>query len=57
MNDGIENSYKLVSALDKFEFRKPKRMEQDMKNQASPSACETVVEEAPKLELKALPSH
>ena len=55
--DGIEDYDELVAALDRFEFHsKPKRLELDMKNRDSPPARPSV-EEAPKLELKALPSH
>ncbi|KAK4724087.1 hypothetical protein R3W88_026866 [Solanum pinnatisectum] len=55
--DGIEDYDELITALDRFEFRSiPKRLELDMKNRDSPPARPSV-EEAPKLELKALPSH
>uniref|UniRef100_M1DQB8 Integrase core domain containing protein n=1 Tax=Solanum tuberosum TaxID=4113 RepID=M1DQB8_SOLTU len=55
--DGIEDYDELVASLDRFEFRsKPKKLELDMKNRDSPPA-KSSVEEAPKLELKALPSH
>nr|ABI34335.1 Integrase core domain containing protein [Solanum demissum] len=56
-SDGIEDYDELVAALDRFEFRsKRKRLELDIKNRDSPPARPSV-EEAPKLELKALPSH
>uniref|UniRef100_M1DYF7 Integrase core domain containing protein n=1 Tax=Solanum tuberosum TaxID=4113 RepID=M1DYF7_SOLTU len=55
-SDGIEDYDELVAALDMFELRsKPKRLELDIKNRDSPPARPSV-EEAPKLELKALPS-
>uniref|UniRef100_M1DU10 Integrase core domain containing protein n=1 Tax=Solanum tuberosum TaxID=4113 RepID=M1DU10_SOLTU len=55
--DGIEDYDELVDALDRFEFRsKPKILELDMKNRDSPPAKPSI-EEPPKLELKALPSH
>ncbi|XP_049383860.1 uncharacterized protein LOC125848070 [Solanum stenotomum] len=55
--DGIEDYDKLVVTLDRFEFcSKPKKHEFDMKNRDSPPA-KPFVEETPKLELKALPSH
>ncbi|KAH0682220.1 hypothetical protein KY289_019972 [Solanum tuberosum] len=55
--NGIEDYDELVAALDMFEFcSKPKKLELDMKNRDSPPAKPSV-EEAPKLELKALPSH
>ncbi|KAK4713802.1 hypothetical protein R3W88_019709 [Solanum pinnatisectum] len=47
----------LVAAFDRLEFRsKPKRLELDMKNRESPPA-RPFVKEAPKLDLKGLPSH
>ena len=56
-SDGIEDYDELVTALDRFKFRsKPKKLELDIKNHESPPA-KLSVEEAPKLELKALPSH
>ncbi|XP_049357604.1 uncharacterized protein LOC125822257 [Solanum verrucosum] len=56
-NDGIEEYDELVAALDKCEYRsKLKKLELDMKNRESPPA-RTSIEEAPKLELKALPPH
>ncbi|XP_049399781.1 uncharacterized protein LOC125863840 [Solanum stenotomum] len=55
--DGIEDYDELVAALDRFEFHsKPKKLELDMKNRDSPPT-KSSVEEAPQLELKALPSH
>ncbi|XP_049394646.1 uncharacterized protein LOC125858920 [Solanum stenotomum] len=55
--DGIEDYDELVAALDRFEFRsKPKKLKLDMKNRDSPPT-KLSVEEAPKLELKDLPSH
>ncbi|KAK4731252.1 hypothetical protein R3W88_024240 [Solanum pinnatisectum] len=55
--DGSEDYDELVATLDRFEFRsKPKRLELDMKNHDSPPTRPSI-EEAPKLELKALPSH
>ncbi|XP_049369182.1 uncharacterized protein LOC125834055 [Solanum verrucosum] len=55
--DGIEDYDELVAALDRLEIpSKPKRLELDMKNRDSPP-FRPCVEEAPKLELKALPSH
>uniref|UniRef100_M1DGD9 Integrase core domain containing protein n=1 Tax=Solanum tuberosum TaxID=4113 RepID=M1DGD9_SOLTU len=55
--DCIEDYDELVAALDRFEFRsKPKRLELDMKNRDSPPT-KPFIKEAPKLELKALPSH
>uniref|UniRef100_M1D846 Integrase core domain containing protein n=1 Tax=Solanum tuberosum TaxID=4113 RepID=M1D846_SOLTU len=56
-SDGIEEYDELVAALDRCEYRsKPKKLELDMKNRESPPA-RLSVEEAPKLELKDLPSH
>ncbi|XP_049414602.1 uncharacterized protein LOC125877313 [Solanum stenotomum] len=56
-SDGIEDYDELVIVLDRFEFcSKPKRLELDLKNHTSPPARPSV-EEAPNLELKALPSH
>jgi len=56
-SDGIEDYDELVSALDRCEYRsKRKKLLLDMKNHASPPARPSV-EEAPKLELKALPPH
>ncbi|XP_049391485.1 uncharacterized protein LOC125855851 [Solanum stenotomum] len=56
-SDGIEEYDELVAALDRCEYRsKPKKLELDMKNHESPPA-RSFVKEAPKLELKALPSH
>ncbi|KAK4706943.1 hypothetical protein R3W88_033504 [Solanum pinnatisectum] len=55
--DGIEDYDELVAALDRFEFHsKPKKLELDMKNRDSPPA-KLSMEEAKKLELKAMPSH
>ncbi|KAK4724068.1 hypothetical protein R3W88_026847 [Solanum pinnatisectum] len=55
--DGIEDYDELVAVLDSFKFHsKKKRLELDMKNRDSPLA-RLSVEEALKLELKALPSH
>ncbi|XP_049393351.1 uncharacterized protein LOC125857760 [Solanum stenotomum] len=55
--DGTEDYDELFAALDRFEFRsKPKKLELDMKNRDSPPA-KPYVDEALKLELKALPSH
>ncbi|KAG5572137.1 hypothetical protein H5410_061903 [Solanum commersonii] len=54
-SDGIEEYNGLVAALDKHEYRsKPKKYELDMKNRESPPTRPSI-EEAPKLELKALP--
>ncbi|KAK4733810.1 hypothetical protein R3W88_008071 [Solanum pinnatisectum] len=56
-SDGIEEYDELVAALDMCEYRsKQKKLEVDMKNHESPLARPSV-EEMPKLELKALPSH
>uniref|UniRef100_M1DY00 Integrase core domain containing protein n=1 Tax=Solanum tuberosum TaxID=4113 RepID=M1DY00_SOLTU len=56
-SDGIEEYDELVAALDRCEYRlKPKKLELDMKTRESPPARPSV-EETPKLELKALPSH
>ena len=53
----IEEYESLVAALDRGDVRfKPKKFELDMKNRESPPAKPSV-EEAPKLELKALPPH
>ena len=53
----IEEYESLVAALDRGDVRfKPKKFELDMKNHESPSAKPSI-EEAPKLELKALPPH
>ncbi|KAK4713472.1 hypothetical protein R3W88_019379 [Solanum pinnatisectum] len=55
--DGIEDYDELVAALYRFEFcSKLKKLELDMKN-CKPPPAESCVEEAPKLELKALLSH
>ncbi|KAG5581373.1 hypothetical protein H5410_052000 [Solanum commersonii] len=55
--DGIEEYNELVAALDKHEYQsKPKKYELDMKNCESPPTRPSI-EEAPKLELKALPPH
>lgn len=55
--DGTEDYEELVSTLYWFEFHsKPKRLELDMKNCNSPPAKKPL-EEAPKYDLKALPSH
>uniref|UniRef100_M1DI46 Integrase core domain containing protein n=1 Tax=Solanum tuberosum TaxID=4113 RepID=M1DI46_SOLTU len=56
-SDGIKEYDELLAALDKFEYRsKPKKLDLDMKNRESPPARPSV-EEAPKLELKALPPY
>ena len=56
-NDCIEEYESLVAALDRGDVRfKPKKYELDMKNHESPPAKPSI-EEAPKLELKALPPH
>ena len=56
-NDCIEKYESLVVALDRGDVRfKPKKCDLDMKNCESPPAKPTI-EEAPKLELKALPPH
>ncbi|KAK4726947.1 hypothetical protein R3W88_031864 [Solanum pinnatisectum] len=55
--DCIEDYDELVAALDRFEFHsKSKRLELHMKNRDSPPVKPSI-KEAPKLELKALPSH
>lgn len=55
--DSIEDYDELVEALDRFESRsKPKRLELEMKNCASPPA-KPFIDEPLKLELKALPPH
>ncbi|XP_049372643.1 uncharacterized protein LOC125837597 [Solanum verrucosum] len=54
--DGSEDYDELIAAFDRFKFRsKPTKLELDMKNRDSPPA-KPFVEEAPKLEFKALPS-
>ena len=56
-SDCIEEYKSLVAALDRGDVRfKPKKFELDMKNRESPPAKPSI-EEAQKLELKALPSH
>ncbi|KAK4716580.1 hypothetical protein R3W88_014918 [Solanum pinnatisectum] len=56
-SDGIEEYDELVAVLDRCEYRsKLKKLELDMKSRESPPARPSV-KEAPKLELKALPSH
>ncbi|XP_049371087.1 uncharacterized protein LOC125836038 [Solanum verrucosum] len=56
-SDGIEEYDELFVALDRCEYSsKLKKLELDMKNREFPPARPSV-EEAPKLELKALPSH
>ena len=56
-NDCIEEYESLVAALDRGYVRfKPKKYELDMKNRESPHVKPSI-EEAPKLELKALPPH
>ena len=53
----IEEYESLVVALDRGDVQfKPKKYELDMKNRKSPPA-KPYIEEAPKLELKALPPH
>ena len=55
--DCIEEYESLVAALDRGDvWFKPKKFELDMKNRESPPAKPSI-EEAPKLELKALPPH
>ena len=55
--DCIEEYESLVAALDRGDVRfTPKKFELDMKNRESPPAKPSI-EEAPKLELKALPPH
>ena len=56
-NNCIEEYGSLVAALDRGDgWFKPKKYELDMKNRESPPAKPSI-EEAPKLELKALPPH
>ena len=56
-SDCIEEYESLVAALDRGDFRyKPKKFEHDMKNREFPPA-KPYIQEAPKLELKALPPH
>ena len=56
-SDCIEEFESLVTALDRGDVQfKPKKFELDMKNRESPPAKPSI-EEAPKLELKALPPH
>ena len=56
-SDCTEEYESLVAALDRGDVRfKPKKYELDMKNRESPPAKPSI-EEAPKLELKALPPH
>ena len=56
-NDYIEEYESLVAALDRLDVRfKPKKFQLDMKNSESPPAKPSI-EEAPQLELKALPPH
>ena len=56
-SDYIEEYESLVAALDRGDVRfKPKKYELDMKNRVSPPAKPSI-EEAPKVELKALPPH
>ena len=53
-NDGVEEYESLVAALERREYRsKPKKLELDMKHHESPHAIPSI-EEAPKLEHKAL---
>ena len=55
--DCIEEYESLVAALDRGDVQfKPKKFELDMKNRESPPAKPSI-EEASKLELKALPPH
>ena len=55
-SDGIESG-SLVAALERGEFRsKPKKLELDIKHRECPPAIPSI-EEALKLELKALPPH
>ena len=56
-NDCIEEYESLVAALDRGDIQfKPKKYELDMKNHESPPVKPSI-EEAPKLELKALPPY
>ena len=56
-NDCIEYNGSLVAALDRGDVRfKPKKYELDMKNRESPPGKPSI-QEAPKLEQKALPPH
>ena len=56
-SDGIEEYGSLVAALERNEYRsKPKKLELNTKNRESPSSTLSV-DEAPKLELQALPPH
>ena len=56
-NDCIEEYESLVAAIDRGHVRfKLKKYELDMKNHESPHAKPSI-DEAPKLELKALPPH
>ena len=56
-SDCIEEYESLVVALDRGDVQfKPKKYELDMKNHESPPA-KLSIEEAPKLELKALPPY
>ena len=55
--DCIEEYESLVAALDRGDVRfKPKKFKLDMKNRESPPTKPSI-EEAPKVELKALPPH
>ena len=56
-SDGIEVYWSFFAPLDRGDVLfEPKKLEQDMKNHESPPAKPSI-EEALKLELKALPSH
>ena len=56
-SDCIEEYESLVAALERGDVRfKPKKYELDMKNREFPPAKPSI-QEAPKLELKALPPH
>ena len=56
-SDCIEEYESLVAVLDRGDVRfKPKKFELDVKNRESPPVKPSI-EEAPKLELKALPPH
>ena len=56
-SDGIEEYGSLVVAIDRSDVRfKPKKLELDMKLRESPP-MKPFIEEAPNVELKALPPH
>ena len=56
-SDGVEEYESLVASLERSEYRsKSKKLENDMKHHESPHAIPSI-EEAPKLDLKALPPH